>query len=100
MKYKLTESPLNKCCAELPTCATSSSLNFHYCTLTSATPRSSSSPTARLPRPTGMGSTPENTVPELVVEPVGTWKAPGFVQQMLFSAPVQELSLRIIDSFF
>jgi len=41
-----------------------------------------------LPRPTGMGSTPGNTVPELVLGAGG--KAPGFVQQMLFSAPVQE----------
>jgi hypothetical protein len=35
-----------------------------------------------------MGSTPGNTVPELVLGAGG--KAPGFVQQMLFSAPVQE----------
>lgn len=67
----------------------SSCLNFQYRTLTSATPRSSSSPTTRLPRPTGMGTAAGNaTVPELVLGAGG--KAPGFVQQMLFSAPVQE----------
>jgi hypothetical protein len=35
-----------------------------------------------------MGSTPGSTVPELVLGAGG--KAPGFVQQMLFSAPLQE----------
>lgn len=56
-------------------------------TLTSATSRSSSSPSAPLPRPTSL-PTSSNTVPDLCLGAGG--KAPGFVQQMLFSAPVQE----------
>lgn len=55
-------------------------------TLTSATSRSSSSPSP-LPRPTSL-PTSSNTVPDLCLGAGG--KAPGFVQQMLFSAPVQE----------
>jgi hypothetical protein len=42
-----------------------------------------------------MGSTPGNTVPELVLGAGG--KAPGFVQQMLFSAPVQEKNAKGIE---
>src|SRR5271170_4346919 len=75
----------------------SSCLNFQYRTLTSATPRSSSSPTTRLPRPTGMGTAAGNaTVPELVLGAGG--KAPGFVQQMLFSAPVQEKNAKGMEA--
>jgi hypothetical protein len=55
-------------------------------TLTSATQRSSN-PSTRLPRPTSIARSP-NTVPDLCLGAGG--KAPGFVQQMLFSAPVQE----------
>lgn len=58
--------------------------------LTSATSRLSSSPIttppSRLPRPSN--SSPTNTIPDLCLGAGG--KAPGFVQQMLFSAPVQE----------
>ena len=47
-----------------------------------STPSSPSSPPTRFPRP------PSNSVPDLCLGAGG--KAPGFVQQMLFSAPVQE----------
>ena len=61
-------------------------------TLTSATSRSSSSPpSARLPRPPAQSYLPSsssNTIPDLCLGAGG--KAPGFVQQMLFSAPVPE----------
>jgi hypothetical protein len=63
-------------------------------TLTSATSRwSSSPPSTRLPQPPQSTSLPpsslsSNTIPDLCLGAGG--QAPGFVQRMLFSAPVPE----------
>ena len=63
---------------------------FSSRTLTSAPSRSSSSPpSTRLPQSTSIpSSSSSNTIPDLCLGAGG--QAPGFVQQMLFSAPVQE----------
>jgi len=82
-------------CRRLPRNASPSKLFAR--TLVSATPRSTS-PSARIPRsPALHHSHSSTTVPDLCLGAGG--KAPGFVQQMLFSAPVQDRHAKGTEPF-
>jgi hypothetical protein len=87
LSHRLSTPLLRQC-----NCSSPRKIIISSRTLTSAISRSSSPPSTRLPRPPQSpplpSSSSSNTIPDLCLGAGG--KAPGFVQQMLFSAPVQE----------